>query len=233
MTDAIMVGARGWDHAAWSGGFYPVELPDDWRFCYYSNNLRSALVPQSVSERALRADVDQWITDSDPEFRFVFEVPAPLTAPLADDARAAALGAFLDAIAPAATRTAGLLLRIAPDTPVQLDWFEHLINDLAEIAPLCVDLPARGWRREESLAAMARQGAGLAWHCRDEAEPHPGGHLLVALAPSAGAREVRTWIEKISAWQHPGSVAGIFFDETDSSAKTTQEARLIAELMGV
>ena len=56
---------------------------------------------------------------------------------------------FLEAFAPIAPRTAGLLLRIAPDTPVFLDWFEHLLNRLADIAPLCVDLPENEWRDPE------------------------------------------------------------------------------------
>ena len=44
MTEPLLIGTRGWDHAS-GGDFYPADLPDDWRFCYYSNNLRSVLVP--------------------------------------------------------------------------------------------------------------------------------------------------------------------------------------------
>ena len=34
MTEPLMIGTRGWDHGAWAGGFYPPELPDDWRFSF-------------------------------------------------------------------------------------------------------------------------------------------------------------------------------------------------------
>jgi uncharacterized protein YecE (DUF72 family) len=233
MNEPLMIGTRGWEHAVWTGGFYPPELPDDWRFCYYSNNLRSVLVPQAVWVAANRAAVEQWLTDSDPAFRFVLEVPASLSVPLNDGQRDRLIETFQEAAEPIVLRTAGLLLRVAPDTPVLLDWFERLLNRLSDIAPLCVDLTENEWRDEPVLEALARQGAGLAWHCAHEPAPRPGGRLLVALAPAASAREVRHWIEQLAQWRTPGTQAGLFFDAPDSAAKAAQEARIIAELMGV
>jgi len=237
MNEPLMIGTRGWEHAAWNGGFYPPELPDDWRFCYYSNNLRSVLVPQATWATAARSDVAQWLTDSDAAFRFVLEVPALLSAPLEAAKQDRELDAFLETVDPLMPRVTGLLLRMAPDTPVLLEWFERLLHRLGDIAPLCVDLAENEWRDPEPLNALRRQGAGLAWHCAHEPEPRPGGRLLVALAPPASPRDMRRWIEKLAAWQSSGQTAGVqaalYFDAPDSAAKSAQEARLIAELMGV
>ncbi len=230
MTEPLMIGTHGWNHAS-GGDFYPAELPDDWRFCYYSNNLRSVLVPQETWDAVQRADVAQWLEDSDPAFRFVLELPVTLGLPVTQGKREQALVQFLETLEPIAPRTAGLLLRIAPDTDVLPDWFEHFLNRLADIAPVCVDLPEGPWRVPPVHTALERQGAGLAWHCAREAAPHPGGRLMVALAPPALAREVRRYIERLAQWQGQGSSAGLFFDA--SAAKAAQEARLIAELMGV
>ena len=230
MTEPVMIGTRGWNQVS-GGDFYPAELPDDWRFCYYSNNLRSVLVPQETWDSVQRADVAQWLEDSDPAFRFVVELPATFGLPLTLGRREHALAQFLETLEPVAPRTAGLLLRIVPDSDVLPDWFEHLLNRLADIAPLCVDLPDGPWRAPVVHAALQRQGAGLAWHCAREAAPHPGGRLMVALAPPAPARELRHWIERLAQWQGQGSFAGLFFDA--GAAKAAQEARLIAELMGV
>jgi uncharacterized protein YecE (DUF72 family) len=230
MTEPLMIGTRGWSHVS-GGGFYPPELPEDWRFSFYSNNLRSVLVPQETWDSAQRADVAQWQEDSDPAFRFVIELPATLGLPLTHGKREQAIMQFLETLEPIAARTAGLLLRILPDTKVLTDWFEHFLNRLADIAPVCVDLPEGPWREPIVLAALERQGAGLAWHCAREAEPHPGGQLMVAFAPPAPAREVRHWIERLAQWQGAGSFSGLFFDA--GAAKSAQEARLIAELMGV
>lgn len=230
MTEPLMIGTRGWNHAS-AGNFYPPELPDDWRFCYYSNNLRSVLVPQETWDAAQRADVAQWLEDSDPEFRFVLELPATLGLPLTQGKREQALTQFLETLEPIAPRIAGLLLHIAPDADVLPDWFEHFLNRLADVAPLCVDLPEGPWRAPTVHAALERQGAGLAWHCARETAPHPGGRLMIALAPPAPAREVRHWIERLAQWQSQDSLAGLFFEA--GAAKAAQEARLLAELMGV
>ena len=225
-----MIGTRGWNHAS-GGDFYPAELPDDWRFCYYSNNLRSVLVPQDTWDAAQRTEVSQWLEDSDPAFRFVIELPATLGLPLTHARRELVLAQFLETLEPIAPRTAGLLLRIAPDTEVLPDWFEHFLNRLAGVAPLCVDLPDGPWRAPPVYAALERQDAGLAWHCARDSTPHPGGRLMAALAPAAPARELRRWIERLAQWQGQDSLAGLFFEA--GATRAAQEARLIAELMGV
>jgi uncharacterized protein YecE (DUF72 family) len=230
MSEPLMIGTRGWNHVS-GGEFYPPELPDDWRFCYYSNNLRSVLVLQETWDSVQRADVAQWLADSDPAFRFVLELPADLCVPLTRAGRSRALEEFLDKAEPVAPRIAGLLLRIAADAPVFIDWFEHLLNQLADVAPVCTDLPEGPWREPAVHAALGRQGAGRAWHCARETAPHPGGRLMVALAPPAPVREVRRYIERLAQWQGQDSFAGLFFDA--GAAKAAQEARLIAELMGV
>jgi uncharacterized protein YecE (DUF72 family) len=229
MTEPVMIGTRGWNQAS-GGDFYPPELPDDWRFCYYSNNLRSVLVPQETWDAVQRADVAQWLEDSDPAFRFVLELPADLCTPLTHAERGRALEEFLNKAGPVAPRIAGLLLRLPADVPLFIDWFEQLLNQLADVAPVCADLP-EAWREPAVHAVLERQGAGRAWHCARETAPHPGGRLLAALAPPAPAREVRRFIERLAQWQSPDTLAGLFFDA--GAAKAAQEARLIAELMGV
>jgi len=228
MSEPLMIGTRGWNHAS-GGDFYPAELPDDWRFCYYSNNLRSVLVPQETWDSVQRADVAQWLEDSDPAFRFVLELPGALCLPFAQARQRHALEEFLDKAEPVATRIAGLLLRIKPDTEVLPDGLENMLNRLADIAPVCVDLPDGPWRDPLVYAALQRQDAGLVWRCARAAALRPGGRLIIALAPPAPPREVRHWIEQLAS--PPGSSAGLFFDA--GATKTAQEARLIAELMGV
>lgn len=228
-----MIGTRGWEHAPWLGDFYPAELPSDWRFCYYSNSLRSVLVPQEIWPATDRAQVAQWAADSDPAFRFVFELPTTLSVPLAPARRDRELEQFLETVEPVATRLAGLLLRIAADAPVFSDGFEHLLSRLADIAPLCIDLPDGAWRAPGLLAALTRQGAGLAWRCEREPAPRAGGRLMVAYAPPATARDVRHYIEQLARWQQHDARAGLFFVEPERATRAAQEARLIAELMGV
>lgn len=233
MNEALIVGTRGWEYPAGGPGFYPPELPEDWRFSYYSNLLRGVLFPQSVWPAATRATVDQWLDDSYPESRYVLELPDAFGMLRAGDSPAASLTAFLDLIEPLMPRVAGFLLRMEASSTVVVDEFEHLLNRLVDIVPLCVDLPSGAWRADPVLEALARQGAGRCWHCAREPAPAPGGRLLVALSPPGTPRESRRCIEQIAHWQQPGARAGYFIEAAAGAGKAAQEARLIAELMGV
>lgn len=233
MIDSIMIGTRGWSDVIPADDFYPEDLPPEWRFSFYSNNLRSVLVPRELWPTTSRADVGEWLNDCDPAFRFVLELPAALSCPLSRTQSFKELDAFLELCEPIAPRVAGYLLRVDPDARVEPDGLENFANGLVDIAPLCVDLPQGPWRSEAVLAALTRQGAGSCWHCATQPEPHPGGRLRLALAPPAAPRITRRYIERLVHWQNQEAQAGLFFANTPGAAKAAYEARLIAELMGV
>ena len=70
----IRVGARGWDFEQWGGEFYPDDLPEDWRFSFYSNDFQTVLVPASY---LLKFSLDDWsesIEDTGKEFWFYIEI---------------------------------------------------------------------------------------------------------------------------------------------------------------
>lgn len=233
MLDPIMIGARGWSDVIPDDDFYPKELPPEWRFSFYSNNLRSVLVPRELWPTTLRADVSEWLNDCDPAFRFVLELPAALSRPLQQGPSNKKLDSFLDICEPIAPRVAGYLLRVDPDARIDPEWLENFVNRWVGIASLCVDLPEGSWRTPSILAALTRQGAGLCWHCASEPEPHPGGHLRLALAPPDAPRVMRRHLERLVQWQNQDATAGFFFTDAPGATKAAYEARLIAELMGV
>lgn len=233
MIDPIMIGTRGWSDVVPGDDFYPEDLPAEWRFSFYSNNLRSVLVPQELWPTISHAEISEWLNDSDPAFRFVLELPAALSGPLSQTQSLKVLDSFLELSEPIAARVAGYLLRVAPDAQAEPDWLETFVNRLVDIAPLCVDLPQGPWRSAPALAALTRQGAGLCWHCASEPEPHPGGRLRLALAPPAVPRITRRYIERLVQWQGQDAQAGLFFTNAAGAPKAAYEGRLIAELMGV
>ncbi len=219
MSEAILIGTRGWDHADWQGGFYPAELPAEWRFCYYSNLLRAVLVPAEAWAGATPSTVAQWLEDSDAGFRFVLE-PPPL-------ASAVELAAFLRLIEPIASQTDGFLASAASLEPAQLDM---LLAGLTRAHPVCVDLP--GEQSSELAALIAAHRAGRCWHCSQRGAPAPGGALLVALGAGGPAPELRQALEALARWQATGGRAALFF-EGPGAAEAARTARTLAELMGV
>lgn len=70
----IRVGARGWDFEQWNGEFYPDDLPEDWRFSFYSNEFYAVLVPAGYLARYSPDDWQEWIEDTSKDFCFYLEL---------------------------------------------------------------------------------------------------------------------------------------------------------------
>ena len=70
----LLIGARGWEHAAWQGSFYPDDLPEDWRLSYYANEFQTVLVPESDWINAEVDVIEQWLDDTNENFVFYFEI---------------------------------------------------------------------------------------------------------------------------------------------------------------
>ena len=79
-TYRLIVGARGWDHSAWNGAFYPEDLPEDWRLSYYSNEFRGVLLPESVWQTAGPREIASWCDDVADGFLFFLQASDPLAA---------------------------------------------------------------------------------------------------------------------------------------------------------
>ncbi|MCD6705114.1 MAG: hypothetical protein LT080_01500, partial [Thiobacillus sp.] len=69
----VLVGASGWQHPAWRGGFYPEDLPDDWLLSYYNTQLQAVYLPAAVWQAASETTWAQWLHDTRDGFYFVLE----------------------------------------------------------------------------------------------------------------------------------------------------------------
>jgi hypothetical protein len=72
----LVVGARGWEHPAWQGIYYPEDLPAQWRLAYYANDFRGVLVPASHWTGMRAQDWQDWAEDATAPFRFYLELPS-------------------------------------------------------------------------------------------------------------------------------------------------------------
>jgi len=70
----IRVGARGWNFEQWGGEFYPDDLPEDWRFSFYSNDFQTVLVPSGYLVQFSVDEWEEWIEDTSREFWFYIEI---------------------------------------------------------------------------------------------------------------------------------------------------------------
>ena len=70
----IQIGTYGWQNPRWNGSFYDPDLPEEWKLSWYANHFRTVVVP---SEEVLKLSVDtidQWVEDTDSDFRFILEI---------------------------------------------------------------------------------------------------------------------------------------------------------------
>lgn len=63
-------------HDAWTGAFYPDDLPEDWQLAYFSNEYGAALVPAARWLGQDPAVAGIWAEDVHDGFRIYLECPA-------------------------------------------------------------------------------------------------------------------------------------------------------------
>ena len=73
--DRLLLGTRGWPRAEWRGGYFPGDLPQDWEFAYYSNEAGCLLLPAADWLALERGQVEEWLEECEPWFRFYLESP--------------------------------------------------------------------------------------------------------------------------------------------------------------
>jgi uncharacterized protein YecE (DUF72 family) len=89
-TYRCYLGAIGWDHAAWSGAFYPEDLPPEWRLSYYNTSFECVYLPYALWSKIPLETLAAWREETLERFRFLLEPPVAVSS--ADKARIAALG---------------------------------------------------------------------------------------------------------------------------------------------
>lgn len=88
-----LLGAIGWDHPAWTGAFYPDDLPPEWRLNYYNTAFECVYLPYAIWHTTPAETFATWRQDTLEHFRFLLEAPpTPPTSGSADAALIAALG---------------------------------------------------------------------------------------------------------------------------------------------
>ncbi len=215
-----MIGCRGWNHDQWVPGFYPEDLPDDWRFCFYSNEIRGVLVP---FDEVFESDPRRWREDSDDDFRFVFEcrIGGSGQGPVADGLRA-----LMRRIQPVVDRTAAILLSVTGDV-ADPELIPRQLLETADGVPLCIDLSALNDKHHWQVACESLR-IGQVW--RFPCVPStPVRGFQVALVAHVQLAELRAILESLTAHAQLG--AAVIFIDADTAPNMARQARIMAEIM--
>jgi len=72
MLTTIRVGVYDWAHFATDDGYYPDDLPEEWRLSYYANEFETACI--SLTPQVLQSiDEPEWLEDLAPGFQLYFD----------------------------------------------------------------------------------------------------------------------------------------------------------------
>ncbi len=223
----ILVGARGWDHASWGGGFYPDDLPEEWRLTYYSNCFGGVLVPEGSVMAADGENLAGWLEDVTEDFRFFVEFSGQTVALCHGDA-----GTFLDRLSPLGTQVGGLLLDVADDSLANLGLLTRWMERLTEQFPVTLrcrmpEVP------EELLRAAKQNGIGLSWRPGVTVTTDCGTVCIGEMIPlPEELRELRHRIEEFLAYAAGHDHGLLVFSEEPKGFSAMGQARVIVDLLG-
>jgi hypothetical protein len=173
----VVILVRGWNLPAWKDGFYPDDLPPEWRLAYFANAFPAVLVPAPEWLTAGPGGLAAWAAEVPARFRFYLEQPpGPGDAALLA-AVTAALGASLGGVVVSRLPAAPV-----PGVPIFVPAAEAAAGTgvWASVGP---DAPPGGMReRRRWLADLAAAG--------------PEGALVVLEgAAAATPAELQRWWE--------------------------------------
>lgn len=166
MVSELIIGARGWQYSQWITRFYPDDMPDDWRFSYYSNEFNSVLLPQAELLAAEEDAVKDWYDDIGEDFVFFVELDE--------------LQYWQDCLArltPLRSLIGGFVLHASMWSA---DDLAQCVVGIKEWAPVCVD--ERMVASDESVLQIVQQHQlGCCWNAQHDAPAWREGVLSVAL----------------------------------------------------
>ncbi len=108
---AVLLGARGWEHAGWRERFYPAGMPEDWWLTFYNTQFGCVFLDETTWQGAGDETLGRWREETHERFLFLLEG---------------------DAAAPAPDVLAGKAVVLRADDPAIL-WFER-DTDLKQIS---------------------------------------------------------------------------------------------------
>lgn len=220
----LLIGTRDWQNTDWAREFYPDNLPEDWRFCFYSNQFRTVLVPGTVWGSISEDEINTWIEDSDDEFKIVCELPKTLSETISISELEKLFQEFLIKTKPLENQIVACFWEPGAD---QINDAEFL-DDAAKI--ISKSLPASILVTDNLISENSK--ASCCWVVSDTEAPEHKGEFLVTLCDEKDLKKVRIVIEKLQNWMGDTRQAALIF-EGENALEQARQARMIAEMLVV
>lgn len=222
----LLIGTRDWQNTPWEKNFYPENLPEDWRFCFYSNQFRTVLVPGAVWETITSDEIETWVEDSDKEFKLVCELPTGFSQSLSITDIKKLFLEFQKKTSPLGSQIVSYFWQPSEHQLQQTGFVKEVLEIISKTFPVSVFTGNSQPDAKSDIADLA----SLCWVAADTDEPAQQGRFLVALCQETDLKRVRRVIEQLQDWMGENRQAALIF-EGDNALETAQQARMIAEML--
>jgi len=215
MQTSLQIGTRGWIYPAWNKAFYDPDLPVEWQLSWYANHLRAVLVPADTMHEVNVARAQDWVEDTDPEFRFIVEIGPSGPDEGGDQARASFARSLVQSFV---GQLDALLFTSSPGSTLAWAALDRLRHDFPEVA-ICVD---------GVTADAMPEGFGNCWYVGEGASLVPSPYT-VAFCAHGALPILREVIETVRDTL-PGGGA-LILTNPELAYHHAKEARMIADLL--
>jgi hypothetical protein len=216
MSPELFIGARGWDYDAWAGGFYPEDLPREWRLAYYAHEFRAVLVPFEAAMASSGQTVLTWLEDTPDAFRFFLELK---TIP--------GLGSELPKFRPLAQRLGGFLLKTDDGRPAAPLELREMLTSLA-----AHPVGLAGASDHSGLTEALAAGAASFYSAGQQGPGVSCPLVMGCLRPTVTLRELPARIADFLSYAAQSAQAALFLDGQPPDIILLRRARVVAELLG-
>lgn len=227
-TYRILIGASGWLHPAWQGGFYPDDLPEDWQLAYCSNEFPVLLMPAEYWPDRVD-DIQDWLADSQDSLSIVCEVPlAIMQQPV--DAAVEAVHNFIDGLSILGEHCIGVLLPVGAGCPDVAAIILRLDSRLPLSIEFAADMPVETAKAVQKICVQ--QGIGWCWHGQGPAEGLRYGSLAMTRINSQGLdlRQLRLIVETLLQTTTEKQNCVLIFDGAPPDIETIRHTGVILDL---
>lgn len=81
MAKLVRIGAMDWRDPAWTGSFYPDDMPEEWRLSFYASQYNCVFLQAANWRQASPLEYGQWRDDVHGQFVFLLEGEVQATPP--------------------------------------------------------------------------------------------------------------------------------------------------------
>jgi uncharacterized protein YecE (DUF72 family) len=163
------LGTMGFAYQAWSGVFYPADMPRRQYLAHYSQVFNAVELDNTFYGTPRDATVRRWADSTPVDFRFCPKVPKEITHQQQldlDQGAGEAMDAFLDTMSLLGKRLGPVLIQLPPGfTAAQTPQLERFLSSLSSTARYAVEFRHRSWYTAQTADLL--RDHNVAWVCLD------------------------------------------------------------------